>query len=306
MSFDIEKIALNLKRIRADIEKAKKYDDYEKLGELIEKEAKLKLELAKYYKNTTDNNLHIVSLAEAIEEYKNMPKKPKYSTGIDAIDRNLDGGFEMAQMIVFAGEKGAGKTLITNQILYNVSQGFKTLIFSLEMPRWKLTQRFLKKNPTGEVLKNLKIADKKFTLGQIESIIRVEAKNGTRFFVIDSLMKIQTDKSYKSISEKYSEISNTISRLAIENDIVIFLIAQMSKEDIKHKNLALKNSGDIEYDADIIFYLRKDKNDPNKRVLVCDKNRQNGNEFSEELYIDKTLLEFKNFSAKPDEIAYKG
>ncbi|WP_281952026.1 DnaB-like helicase C-terminal domain-containing protein [Nitrosophilus kaiyonis] len=294
MSFDIEKIALDLKQIRADIEKAKKYDDFESLGNLLEKEANLKLELAKYYKNTTDNNLHIVSLAEAIDEYKNMPKKPKYSTAIEAIDKNLEGGFEMAQMVVFAGEKGAGKTLITNQILYNISAGFKTLIFSLEMPRWKITERFLKKNPSGKILNNLKIADKKFTLSQIENIIRVESKNGTRFFVIDSLMKIQTDKSYRSISEKYSEISNTISRLAIENEVLIFLIAQMSKEDIKNKNLALKNSGDIEYDADIIFYLKKDKDNKNKRILICDKNRQNGNEFSEELYIDKDQLKFNS------------
>lgn len=291
----IENIAKRLKEIKFAIEKANKYDDYEKLGELLEEEAKLKLELASYYKNSTDNDLHLISLGEAINEYKNMPKKPKYTTGIDLIDQNLGGGIEMAQMIVLAGEKGAGKTLLTSQILFNVSQGYKTVIFSLEMPRWKITQRFMQKNPEGNVLKNLKIADKKFTLSQIENIIRVDAKSGTKFFVIDSLMKIQTDKSFKSINEKYSLISNTISRLAIENDIVIFLIAQMSKEDIKSNRLALKNSGDIEYDADIIFYLKKDKKQPNKRVIVCDKNRQNGNEFSKTLYIQSSPLEIVPF-----------
>ena len=66
----------------------------------------------------------------------------------------------------------------------------------------------------------------------------------------------------------------------------------MSKEDIKNKHLALKNSGDIEYDADIILYLLKSKENQYKRVVKCDKNRQTGDEFILDLYINKNTLDF--------------
>ena len=181
------------------------------------------------------------------------------------------------------------------QILANVSQGFKTLIFTLEMPKWKMAQRYLKKNLNDKVQGNLELAEKKFTLKQVETLIRTKAKQGTTFFVIDSLMKLKTENANQKTNEKYSEISHTLARLAIENDIIIFLIAQMSKEDIKSKHLSLKNSGDIEYDADIILYLlKKQTRDPSqqyKRILVCDKNRQTGNEFLLNLEIDPNTIE---------------
>jgi len=226
-----------------------------------------------------------------------MPKKPKYATNINAIDDNFDGGFEPAQLIIVAGEKGAGKTLLTMQILFNVSNAFKTVLFTLEMPTYKITERLLKKRDrfNSNILNNLKIADKKFTLEQIETLIRFEVQNSNAmFFVIDSFMKIQTSKTFKSINEKYSHISNTLSRLAVELDVIIFAVAQMSKEDIKKKHLSLKNSGDVEYDADVIFYLLKNDKNPDERILICDKNRQNGNEYKEIVEIDKKNLEFKS------------
>jgi adenine specific DNA methylase Mod len=47
----------------------------------------------------------------------------------------------------------------------------------------------------------------------------------------------------------------------------------------------------VEYDADIIFFIKKDKNVSTKRVLICDKNRQTGEEFKETLYVRKDTLE---------------
>jgi len=295
---DLETIAKELESVKLKLQKLRDMQiANDEFYDLLMREGELKIEAAKIGKNRNEKNLDIVSLAEAIKQYETMPKKPKYATGVSAIDNNFDGGLELAQLIIVAGEKGAGKTLLTMQILFNVSNAFKTALFTLEMPSYKIVERLLKRKDrfNNNILNNLFIADKKFTLDQIENMIRFEVQNkGTKFFVIDSFMKIQTSKNFSKVHEKYSHISNTLSRLAIELDVIIFVVAQMSKEDIKHKNLALKNSGDAEYDADIIFYIMKDKKDNNKRLLICDKNRQNGNEFKETLTIDKSALEFKS------------
>lgn len=300
----IEKIE-KLKRQIIDIErKIEKSDDIKETLRLKKEKIKLESELIEITEKEIgeDSSEGIMSLAEAIELYEAMPKQPLYQSGIEPIDRHLDGGFAMSQLVVVAGEKGAGKTMLLMQILRNVSQGFGTLLFSLEMPYWKIVERFRRYPLDEKVLKNLNIADKKFTLEAMESIIKIKAKDGVKFFAIDSLMKIQTLKNFTKPHEKYSHISATLSRIAIENDVIIFLIAQMSKQDIQNNNLALKNSGDVEYDADLIFFLLKDKNIDNKRVLVCDKNRQTGEEFKETLYVDKNRLELSTVS--PVEVVY--
>ena len=301
---DITRIE-SLKREIKDIE-VKLADEDLPLEDILKlKEAKIKKEqeiIELFKQSQQDEESSIITLQEAINLYNKMPKKPKYSTGIGKLDNELGGGFEMAQLVVVAGEKGAGKTALTMQILFNVSKGYKTMLFSLEMPYWKITERFLKKNPQGKILENLRIADKRFFLEDIETLIRFHAKKGTKFFVIDSLMKLQTVKDFRKKNERISYISSSLSKLAIELDIVIFLIAQMSKEDIKGRHLAIKDSGDVEYDADVMVFLLKDKNHPKKRKIVCTKNRQNGNEFSIELYIDKNTL---NFQEQEIEIVYK-
>jgi len=292
----IEELKREIIYIKEKLEKVKKDADssLEDILNLQKEEIRLKTKLVEEIEGLGKTEEDIATLKEAIAEYKSMPVKPKYSTGVNKIDENLDGGLELAQLVVIAGEKGAGKTLLAMQILYNVSEGFKTMLFSLEMPKWKITSRFLKRNPCGNVLENLRIAEKRFLLEDIETTIQIYARAGVKFFVIDSIMKIKTKKNFKNKSEKYAHISSCLSSLAIKEDIIIFLIAQISKEDIKTKNLALKDSGDVEYDADILLFLTKDKENINKRSLICTKNRQNGNEFKEILYIDKDSLIFRD------------
>ena len=292
----IEKIE-KIKRQIIDIErKIEREEDIREIVALKKQKIKLESELVELMEQEFGeaNDAGVISLAEAIQLYEAMPKKPVYSTGIEALDKHFGGGLAMSQLVIAAGEKGAGKTLLTMQILKNVSRGWRTMLFSLEMPYWKIVERFQKQRLDERILTNLSIADKKFTLEAIESIIRIEAAKGTKFFVIDSLMKIATLKNFSSTAERYSHISATLSRLAVELDVIIFLIAQMSKEDTKNGHKGLKYSGDLEYDADVILYILKDKNVLSKRELICDKNRQNGEEFKETVYIDKNSLEFKS------------
>lgn len=243
------------------------------------------------------------TLAEEIKVFQSQPIRPKYATGINVIDTRFNGGLELSQLVLVGGEKGAGKTSIALQFLLNISEGFKTCFYSFEMPKWKIAQRLLKSNPTRNQTSNFNLHADGRDIADIERSVKKLAKEDTKFFVIDSLMKI-TNTTFKTKNEQVSDITSRISRLCVELDIIIVLIVQVSKDDLKTGHMAVKGSGDADYDADIMFFIQRDKKDEIKRILICDKNRQNGNEFKEELYFNNQTVALQGYKPSVCEIEY--
>lgn len=233
------------------------------------------------------------NLSEAIKEFESMPKKPKYETGISAIDTHFNGGLELAQLVMVGGEKGVGKTAFLLQFLYNVSMGFKCAFLSYEMPKWKIASRARLAKLQDTQKNNMFILDKGRDITQIEKSVKTLAKSGFKFFTIDSLMKISNKHFVGKRNEQISDITDRLSKLCIELDIIIILIVQVSKEDLKSGYMAVKGSGDADYDSDIMFFIKKDKENEKKRIFICEKNRQNGNEFKEDMYFNpqKVILQ---------------
>jgi len=233
------------------------------------------------------------NLNEAIQEFESMPKKPKYETGIHTIDTHFNGGLELAQLVMVGGEKGAGKTAFSLQFLYNVSMGFKCAFLSYEMPKWKIASRAKLAKLDNTQQNNMFILDKGRDISQIEKSIRTLAKSGFKFFTIDSLMKITNKHFVGKRNEQISDITDRLSKLCVELDIIIILIVQVSKEDLKSGYMAVKGSGDADYDSDIMFFIKKDKENEKKRSFICEKNRQNGNEFKVDMYFNpqKVILQ---------------
>jgi len=264
-----------------------------------------KLEMVQLLQEAKSGNiLQATTLEDEINSLKTMPIKPKYETGIKVIDERFNGGLELSQLILIGGQKGAGKTAFALQYLVNVSQGHKSCFISFEMPKWKIAQRLSKHNPNVNQKRNFYLFDKGRDISEIEVNVKKLVKDGIKFFSIDSLMKI-TNKSVKSSKhEQISDITNRLSRLCVELDIIIVLIVQISKEDLKGGNMAVKGSGDADYDADIMFFLTKDKDDKTKRYFICDKNRQNGNEFKEEIYLNPKTVMLQDNKPSVYEVCY--
>lgn len=235
-------------------------------------------------------------LADAIKELDNRPKKPKYETGLEIVDNHFGGGLELAQLIMLGGEKGAGKTAFALQFLYNISKSFKSCFMSFEMPSWKIAQRAKKANLSTTQLKNMSVLDKGRYIEDIERNMKSLARSGVHFYVTDSLMKIQTKAKNLKRHEEISLITNRLSKLAVELDVIIILIVQVSQENIKSQYMSVKGSGDADYDADIMFFIRKDQKDQRKRYFQCEKNRQNGNEFSEEVYFNPATVSLQRYA----------
>jgi predicted ATP-dependent serine protease len=279
MSFTkIEEIEARNKEIALLIERAERSGDASRF-ELKKELYQNKIEIINLI--TIDEQRAGITASQLIDLVEAMPHQTKYSIGISAIDRQLAswedkqmgivGGFETGTFVNLAGESGAGKTTLTIDILANVSRYSKTVFFNHEMGLRRIASR-LKRRLTEKVQRDNMIIDS--STDKIDDLvmeITLYARDGIKFFVIDSRMKIKAQGD--SDVQKNADISNKLSKVAREKDIIVILINQMSESDIKEKRLALKGGGDAKYDSDMVLFYIKDDKDITKRKLVCTKNR---------------------------------
>ncbi len=248
------------------------------------------------------------------QEYLTKPQIPKYTTGISFIDDALDGGIEAGQFILVMGDPEAGKTLITTQILRNVSNGYKTLFFCFEFTVGAFVQQNIsKKRAFNE--DNLFIINDGYTLGDVEREIKIFARDGGRFVVIDSQMRVDNTIKGATVEQNESEKFSTLAKLCHRLNIIVLFIAQQGKEDTKggtHSPMGTKKGA---HEANQIWYIHKLKpkydnngNDENKEIreLEISKNKQTGKHFKTQIRLNTAVLEFfrRYAKAKEPEVTY--
>ena len=234
-------------------------------------------------------------------------------TGLKALD-NIIGAFEDGDLIVVAARPSMGKTsfisAITNKSL---EDGRGVLIESLEMPAKKILARLISAR-SGEYLsdikkglirnktkfyeaanffacENLVIHDKTYpTIVQLQSRIKrvLKINKNIKNIFIDNTGKIQLDGKTREDIE-IGHITNMLKKIARDFQIRVFLLQQLNRSvetrDNKRPKLSdLKNSGNIEEDADIVlglyreaYYKTKEKNEYEKDIenaeIIVLKNR---------------------------------
>lgn len=228
-----------------------------------------------------------------IEDVESRAPAVRYKTGLRDLDENLKGGFEVGSLILVGGQSTAGKTHTLLDILSNVSKSHKCLFFNFEMGDRRIVSRLKKLLTTKEQLSNFMIDSTSRKLDDLVMEIRLAAKDGMKFFAIDSRMKIITGgKDPEHL--KIAQVTKRLSEVAISNDIIVILINQVSEEDIKNKRLSFKGSGDQIYDADMALFITIENG--GVRQLHCIKNRQ------DEFLFDFTLPRVIKF----EHTTYKG
>lgn len=208
---------------------------------------------------------------ELKDEVSARPKRTKYETGIPIIDANLDGGIELGTYVQIASESGVGKTTLVMDILTNVASYNDVVFFNFEMGDVRLVNRLDSLMLNQKQWSNFIVDSDTRSLYDLVNEIKFYAGIGVKFIAIDSMMKIETEDQddYKKINR----ISHELAKAAQQNDIIIFLINQMSEEAIKTGRMAFKGSNSQQYDSDISLFYVKDKE--GNRMLYCTKNRQN-------------------------------
>lgn len=209
------------------------------------------------------------------------------STGYSQLN-NIMNGLEKGDVVVLAARPNVGKTTFGLNIALNVAENTKgsVLIYSLEMKADNLLTKLLsaksnvpqRKIVTGKMnaeetnmvaasldeLKKLPIyvsESTNLTINDIEAKsqkFKIEHTN-LKLIVIDYLGLINTVGKFESERIRIGHISHRIHNLARELEVPIILICQLKRleKGSKPKIQDLRDSGDIEQDADKVLLLHR-------------------------------------------------
>ena len=256
---------------------------------------------------------------------------------------NMTRGLQKKQVIIVAGRPGCGKSAFALNVALNAAIKNKNSIafFSLEMGVEEIAKRMFGcvGKIDGDVLKTGKLknndwkkwneamselSDTKFFIddsgGLTVSEIRRKCRklknsdSGLDLIVIDYLQLLSSSSKYAGQRvQEVSEISRDIKKLAMELDVPVIALAQLSRSveqrkdgDKTPKLSDLRESGSIEQDADIVLFLHSDeygKYDGNinrKITLIIAKHRA-GQTGAVDLIFKMNTGSFDNYINKEDE-----
>ena len=207
------------------------------------------------------------------------------------------GGFQNSDLIIIAGRPSMGKTAFVLNISLRIAKMFKyksnesIAFFSLEMSAEQIASRILsieteidgaririgkieKKEMKNLAKKLIIIEDLPLFIDETPSIkistIRTRARrmkrqNNIKLLIVDYLQLIKTSKHYKDNRvQEIGEISQGLKSIAKELDIPIVAVSQLSRavenRDDKRPILSdLRESGNIEQDADIVIFIYREE-----------------------------------------------
>ena len=236
-------------------------------------------------------------LRRAQENLEMLAKNKRPITGLETGFYDLDkitAGLHGGEMIILAARPGMGKTAFALNIATNAAQTTDkaVAVFNLEMSAEMLVNRMISsvgqidsyKLQTGQLQHNdwkrynealSQLADTNIYIednaGITASEIRAKCRRlanqekGLGLVVIDYLQLVTTgNKRVESRQVEVSEISRSLKTMALELNVPVIALAQLSRSAEKRENsqpmLAdLRESGSLEQDADMVLFInRKD------------------------------------------------
>ena len=209
-----------------------------------------------------------------------LPQQTKYETGIDFLDNTFMGGFELGQLVTITGEQEAGKTMLLEQILGNITKQHKALYFSLEFNKRQAKKVFFnrlkRKSVEENALKNIEIVTTDMIDGNLFDIIKHTKdaiKRGVKFIGLDSTLMLFVEGM--SGEQEVTEIFRQLQKVTVQNDVLFFIITQGSKEDNRDGKVSIFGSQKANHFANIMLHLTFDR-ERNKRGIIVAKNKQEG------------------------------
>ena len=256
---------------------------------------------------------------------------------------NMTRGLQKKQVIIVAGRPGCGKSAFALNVALNAAIKNKNSIafFSLEMGVEEIAKRMFGcvGKIDGDVLKTGKLknndwkkwneamselSDTKFFIddsgGLTVSEIRRKCRklknsdSGLDLIVIDYLQLLSSSSKYAGQRvQEVSEISRDIKKLAMELDVPVIALAQLSRSveqrkdgDKTPKLSDLRESGSIEQDADIVLFLHSDEygkydGNINRKINLIIAKHRAGQTGAVDLIFKMNTGSFDNYINKEDE-----
>jgi replicative DNA helicase len=207
----------------------------------------------------------------------------------------VTGGFQAGNLIVVAARPSMGKSALVTNIAENaaVTHHRAVALFSLEMSEAELAQRFVASQARvkGEELRKGRVEDRKWPtilkasqrlsaaplyvddssdLGILEVRAKArrlhqqhQADGGLGLIIVDYLQLMRAEPGVQNRVEQVGLLSRGLKILASELGVPVIALSQLSRapeQRTDHRPLLsdLRESGNIEQDADLVIFIYRD------------------------------------------------
>ncbi|MBI2305422.1 MAG: replicative DNA helicase [Chloroflexi bacterium] len=201
------------------------------------------------------------------------------------------GGFNRSDLIILAARPSLGKTSLVLNIARNAAakQGAHVAVFSLEMAREQVVQRFLA-SESGVDTRRLRFGyynedeereimhaagrlselpiyiDDSPVLGAMEmrsKARRLASEVGVDMVIVDYLQLIHGGNGYENRVQEIGFISRSLKAMARELNVPVLAVSQLSRAvEIRTPHIPLlsdlRESGSLEQDSDIVMFIYRE------------------------------------------------
>lgn len=215
----------------------------------------------------------------------------------------LTGGFQKGDLVVIAARPSVGKTAFALQLATaHAKAGGSVHLFSLEMGVGQLLKRMISKESginsqkwrhhvfskedyekayevMGELSTwSLHMYDSLLSVSEIRAEVsrrRKERPDDQHLVIIDYLQLLQPDGSYERRDLEVGAMTRELKQFALQHEVPVVLLSQLSRNVESRKNNRpilsdLRESGNIEQDADVVLFLHRDDYYGGSRCEVSD------------------------------------
>lgn len=270
------------------------YKEEDDVNSILDKAEKLIFDISD--RRVEGGYIHIKDIIkDGIELIESLYHKKSHITGIPTgfIDFDVKtAGLQKADLIIAAGRPSMGKSAFVISIAEHVAveEKIPVGIFSLEMSREQLMQRFLCSQAKVDVHKLRtgflapsewpiltsaagRLSEAPIYIDDTPAITvfelraksrRLKAHHNVQLIVVDYLQLIRGVRRGESRQQEISEISQSLKALAKELSVPVIAISQLSRavesrQDHRPQLSDLRESGAIEQDADLVILLLREE-----------------------------------------------
>lgn len=248
--------------------------------------------------------VHVGTVLEELQAAMQAGAAPTVSTGFRLLDSYLDGGLAPGQLIFLGARPGIGKTALGLEIARHVAttRAGAVIVISREMKNLALARRLLAQQAhiKASTLKRglltdlewsqvrasmvwlsrlpLFFTDEAVSFADIAALLEAVADEAPlALLVVDYLQLMRAPESIKERRHQVEHVSQGLKTLALQYGMPVLCLSSLSRAagDDKEKPptlASLRESGELEHDADIILLLHRKYHDEATTCTVA-KNR---------------------------------
>ena len=212
-----------------------------------------------------------------------LEEKPEFGqifkTGYSDLDSLVK--FRPTDLMVIAGRPSVGKSSLGLSMLAEMALSFPVGLISFEMALFQIGKR-LSEMYTFDKLNSINsnfvaCSPSVFTLNEVRKAMREAVdKSGAKVIMVDYLQLMEMGRKMESRRLEITGIIRGLKELAKEFLVGMIVVSSLSRgeggEDVRPHMGMLKESGDIEYAADVILFLYHKKGEKTTELII-DKNK---------------------------------